>query len=438
MLINDYENQIFLGSGKKGEVFFFDPFHYDIGFIPLICEHQFNYSWEIIDDIDLYSRLIESDINIITYTFDIYLLEYPAGIFNDFNLSGLTAIPKYLFPFLKSIRGFLDLSGITELSDEAAAALSYHEGILDLQSLKEISPSGLSYLVNHKGVILHKNDIFLPNIKSGVYIIKPANEVGYGLVKLKSNNKSLTFIYDMYSGTSIKVIINNLYVFNFIDFLEGLGLTSQRQIIGRLGFEYDIVSNTREAINEFRKNNITENQRFYLGDDIYKIHHEEFLDDDSGQIISFDRPELFMSLGKPLTEENIELLISEPSVTEICLVKDIGYQFTSCISSLNTIEEDTSAKKEKWFKLTGCYRVFNDIDDLKYFVKDYLLSEFIESENFSFNGNLRPELKGILFWDTCDENNTNTTTFRIQDIFEITRYLILYNESWDELIYRTS
>jgi len=445
------DTTIFEGGGKTGEVFLFDGFE----IFPI---QYFNYDGDFVynkdlNDFNKLAKLIKVDLNAIKYL-DKYLNE-KEFLEGDLDLRELEEIPDFLNNIFSKQRGNLDLSSVEILSDEEALALSKHRGelilsglrsiedgvadrlskhsgILDLSGLEEISVISAKYLSNYEGILCLENLQTISEtaisslLESKGYIIcqgqlsneyrkKYADSIRCEKIFFDENNFSISYFSIVprlgICLDFIKNIDNKIYIIfdrkckiSIIDFLQAFRF-SQLYILNLFNVSFVQIRNNREDLEKGL------GQKFATK--IYRKWIEDFVDEDTEEVISLKRSEEIYNVNEKLTKGSIETLIELP-IEYIYLHSDTSLNFDLYLKSYAIGRASSIIEAQQLFYRSILMKDPDDNQTAEEFVKSYS-----DGQAINLGKEARNNLNSLLNLTTLQDNR-----LRLNDFIEIIKYLI--------------
>ncbi len=210
--------------------------------------------------------------------------------------------------------------------------------------------------------------------------------------------------------------INNV-MYAYIDRKKKLPVTT---LLRAIGFETDkdileIFVQTEEI--EVTRENLKKNIGQKLAARVLKSRVEDFVDEDTGEVISVERNELILERGSELTEENIEMILDSGVETILTLNKDADTSGYSII--FNTLQKDTSnTEKEAILHIYRQLRNADPADDAS--AREVIYNLFFSEKRYDLGDVGRYRINRKLGLDT----DPSVRVLTKEDIIEIIKYLI--------------
>ncbi len=210
--------------------------------------------------------------------------------------------------------------------------------------------------------------------------------------------------------------INNV-MYAYIDRKKKLPVTT---LLRAIGFETDkdileIFVQTEEI--EVTRDNLLKNIGQKLAARVLKSRVEDFVDEDTGEVISVERNELILERGSELTEENIEKILDSGVDTILTLNKDADTSGYSII--FNTLQKDTSnTEKEAILHIYRQLRNADPADDAS--AREVIYNLFFSEKRYDLGDVGRYRINRKLGLDT----DPSVRVLTKEDIIEIIKYLI--------------
>ena len=324
-------------------------------------------------------------------------------------LSGLTSIEEGVADRLSKHFGILDLSALEEISDISAKYLSKYQGILSLENLQTISETAISSLLETKGIIICQGQLY------NEYRKKYADSIRSEKMFFDENNLSISYFSIVpqlgISLDFIKNIDNIIYVvfdrkskISITDFLQAFGF-SILDILNLFNVSFVQIRNNREDLEKELGQK--------LATKIYKRWIEDFVDEDTEEVISLERSEEIYNVNEKLTRGSIERLIELP-IEYIYLQSDTSINFDlylkSCIIGIAT----NIIEAQRLFYRSMLNKDADDNQTAEEFVKSYSDGQAI---------NLGPEARKKLNETLCI-TTPRANGLYLEDYIQIINYLI--------------
>ena len=210
--------------------------------------------------------------------------------------------------------------------------------------------------------------------------------------------------------------INNV-MYAYIDRKKKLPVTT---LLRAIGFEKDkdileIFVQTEEIA--ATRNNLEKYIGQKLAARVLKSRVEDFVDEDTGEVISVERNEVVLERESELTEDNIELILDSGVETVLVLKEDANTSGYSII--FNTLQKDTSnSEKEAILHIYRQLRNADPADDAS--AREVIYNLFFSEKRYDLGDVGRYRINRKLGLDT----DPSVRVLTKEDIIEIIKYLI--------------
>ena len=210
--------------------------------------------------------------------------------------------------------------------------------------------------------------------------------------------------------------INNV-MYAYIDRKKKLPVTT---LLRAIGFEKDkdileIFVQTEEI--EATRANLEKYKGQKLAARVLKSRVEDFVDEDTGEVISVERNEVILERESELTEDNIELILDSGVETVLILKDDDSNSGYSII--FNTLNKDTSnSEKEAILHIYRQLRNADPADDAS--AREVIYNLFFSEKRYDLGDVGRYRINRKLNLDT----DPSVRVLTKEDIIEIIKYLI--------------
>ena len=375
------------------------------------------------------------------------------------------AYPDFLEVQLKSFKDFLQLDTPPELrkNDGLYKVFSENFPIADTRnnfvlefldyyidpprySIEECLERGLTYSVplkaklklyctdpDHEDFDTVIQDVFLGPIPymthNGTFVINGAERVvvsqlhrSPGVFFGSSIHANGTQLYSAriipFKGSWIEFAtdINNV-MYAYIDRKKKLPVTT---LLRAIGYENDKdilqIFNLAEEVVVTREN-LKANMGSKLAARVLKSWVEDFVDEDTGEVVSIERNEVVLERESELTEENIEIIL-DSKVRSILIHKEDG-QTSDYSIIFNTLQKDTSnSEKEAVWYIYRQLRNADPADDAS--AREVITNLFFSEKRYDLGEVGRYRINHKLNLDT----DPGVRVLTKEDIIEIIKYLI--------------
>ena len=375
------------------------------------------------------------------------------------------AYPDFLEVQLKSFKDFLQLDTPPELrkNDGLYKVFAENFPIQDTRnnfvlefldyyidpprySIEECLERGLTYSVplkaklklyctdpDHEDFDMVIQDVFLGPIPymtdNGTFIINGAERVvvsqlhrSPGVFFGSSVHANGTQLYSAriipFKGSWIEFAtdINNV-MYAYIDRKKKLPVTT---LLRAIGFENDKdileIFNLAEEVKVTRQN-LEERKGQKLAARVLKSWTEDFVDEDTGEVVSIERNEVILDRESELTDEAIEIIL-DSNVPTILIHKEDG-QSSDYSIIFNTLQKDTSnSEREAIWYIYRQLRNADPADDAS--AREVIFNLFFSEKRYDLGEVGRYRINKKLNLDT----DMSVRTLTKDDIIEIIKYLI--------------
>ena len=375
------------------------------------------------------------------------------------------AYPDFLEVQLKSFKDFLQLDTPPELrkNDGLYKVFAENFPIQDTRnnfvlefldyyidpprySIEECLERGLTYSVplkaklklyctdpDHEDFDMVIQDVFLGPIPymtdNGTFIINGAERVvvsqlhrSPGVFFGSSVHANGTQLYSAriipFKGSWIEFAtdINNV-MYAYIDRKKKLPVTT---LLRAIGFENDKdileIFNLAEEVKVTRQN-LEERKGQKLAARVLKSWTEDFVDEDTGEVVSIERNEVILDRESELTDEAIEIIL-DSNVPAILIHKEDG-QSSDYSIIFNTLQKDTSnSEREAIWYIYRQLRNADPADDAS--AREVIFNLFFSEKRYDLGEVGRYRINKKLNLDT----DMSIRTLTKEDIIEIIKYLI--------------
>ena len=375
------------------------------------------------------------------------------------------AYPDFLEVQLKSFKDFLQLDTPPELrkNDGLYKVFAENFPIQDTRnnfvlefldyyidpprySIEECLERGLTYSVplkaklklyctdpDHEDFDMVIQDVFLGPIPymtdNGTFIINGAERVvvsqlhrSPGVFFGSSVHANGTQLYSAriipFKGSWIEFAtdINNV-MYAYIDRKKKLPVTT---LLRAIGFENDKdileIFNLAEEVKVTRQN-LMERKGQKLAARVLKSWTEDFVDEDTGEVVSIERNEVILDRESELTEDAIEIIL-DSNVPTILIHKEEG-QSSDYSIIFNTLQKDTSnSEREAIWYIYRQLRNADPADDAS--AREVIFNLFFSEKRYDLGEVGRYRINKKLNLDT----DMSVRTLTKEDIIEIIKYLI--------------
>ena len=444
-------SSVFKDYGKAGEVLLFDG-NGIFNIIYFNANDVLTYD-EKFNDFKILAKFIEADINLIKYLseylnkkeflevdLDLWkLVEIPEFLHNLFaklrgklelnflkiltdndaqflskhigelELMNLVNISDISADYLSQHIGNLDLIRLESVTDITADHLSKHAGLLNLKNLENISKEGITYLLNHRGAIICKSKLY------NAYRERYSSVVNYE--KILFNDNDLSFIYlniapvngicvDFIKNidSSLDVVLDKRNTIPITDFLQALDLSSA-DILNLFKIHYSKIKNTKESLSQAL------GKRFF--ENVYRCWTEDFVDEETGDVVSIERNELLFNVNEVISTSAIEV-ISELQNETIYVLETISKQSEILFNSM--LKGNAQNNIEAIQKL---YRLINLEDPANDEISKEFAERFASGATINLGSEARKSLNNLL-----NISETRGDGLYKSDYIEIVKYLI--------------
>ena len=375
------------------------------------------------------------------------------------------AYPDFLEVQLKSFKDFLQLDTPPELrkNDGLYKVFAENFPIQDTRnnfvlefldyyidpprySIEECLERGLTYSVplkaklklyctdpDHEDFDMVIQDVFLGPIPymtdNGTFIINGAERVvvsqlhrSPGVFFGSSVHANGTQLYSAriipFKGSWIEFAtdINNV-MYAYIDRKKKLPVTT---LLRAIGFENDKdileIFNLAEEVKVTRQN-LVERKGQKLAARVLKSWTEDFVDEDTGEVVSIERNEVILDRESELTDDAIEFIL-DSNVPTILIHKEDG-QSSDYSIIFNTLQKDTSnSEREAIWYIYRQLRNADPADDAS--TREVIFNLFFSEKRYDLGEVGRYRINKKLNLDT----DMSVRTLTKEDIIEIIKYLI--------------
>jgi DNA-directed RNA polymerase subunit beta len=375
------------------------------------------------------------------------------------------AYPDFLEVQLKSFKDFLQLDTPPELrkNDGLYKVFAENFPIQDTRnnfvlefldyyidpprySIEECLERGLTYSVplkaklklyctdpDHEDFDMVIQDVFLGPIPymtdNGTFIINGAERVvvsqlhrSPGVFFGSSVHANGTQLYSAriipFKGSWIEFAtdINNV-MYAYIDRKKKLPVTT---LLRAIGFENDKdileIFNLAEEVKVTRQN-LEERKGQKLAARVLKSWTEDFVDEDTGEVVSIERNEVILDRESELTDDAIEIIL-DSNVPTILIHKEDG-QSSDYSIIFNTLQKDTSnSEREAIWYIYRQLRNADPADDAS--AREVIFNLFFSEKRYDLGEVGRYRINKKLNLDT----DMSVRTLTKEDIIEIIKYLI--------------
>jgi DNA-directed RNA polymerase subunit beta len=375
------------------------------------------------------------------------------------------AYPDFLEVQLKSFKDFLQLDTPPELrkNDGLYKVFAENFPIQDTRnnfvlefldyyidpprySIEECLERGLTYSVplkaklklyctdpDHEDFDMVIQDVFLGPIPymtdNGTFIINGAERVvvsqlhrSPGVFFGSSVHANGTQLYSAriipFKGSWIEFAtdINNV-MYAYIDRKKKLPVTT---LLRAIGFENDKdileIFNLAEEVKVTRQN-LVERKGQKLAARVLKSWTEDFVDEDTGEVVSIERNEVILDRESELTDDAIEIIL-DSNVPTILIHKEEG-QSSDYSIIFNTLQKDTSnSEREAIWYIYRQLRNADPADDAS--AREVIFNLFFSEKRYDLGEVGRYRINKKLNLDT----DMSVRTLTKEDIIEIIKYLI--------------
>jgi len=375
------------------------------------------------------------------------------------------AYPDFLEVQLKSFKDFLQLDTPPELrkNDGLYKVFAENFPIQDTRnnfvlefldyyidpprySIEECLERGLTYSVplkaklklyctdpDHEDFDMVIQDVFLGPIPymtdNGTFIINGAERVvvsqlhrSPGVFFGSSVHANGTQLYSAriipFKGSWIEFAtdINNV-MYAYIDRKKKLPVTT---LLRAIGFENDKdileIFNLAEEVKVTRQN-LVERKGQKLAARVLKSWTEDFVDEDTGEVVSIERNEVILDRESELTDDAIEIIL-DSNVPTILIHKEDG-QSSDYSIIFNTLQKDTSnSEREAIWYIYRQLRNADPADDAS--AREVIFNLFFSEKRYDLGEVGRYRINKKLNLDT----DMSVRTLTKEDIIEIIKYLI--------------
>ena len=375
------------------------------------------------------------------------------------------AYPDFLEVQLKSFKDFLQLDTPPELrkNDGLYKVFAENFPIQDTRnnfvlefldyyidpprySIEECLERGLTYSVplkaklklyctdpDHEDFDMVIHDVFLGPIPymtdNGTFIINGAERVvvsqlhrSPGVFFGSSVHANGTQLYSAriipFKGSWIEFAtdINNV-MYAYIDRKKKLPVTT---LLRAIGFENDKdileIINLAEGVKVTRQS-LEERKGQKLAARVLKSWTEDFVDEDTGEVVSIERNEVILDRESELTDEAIEIIL-DSNVPTILIHKEEG-QSSDYSIIFNTLQKDTSnSEREAIWYIYRQLRNADPADDAS--AREVIFNLFFSEKRYDLGEVGRYRINKKLNLDT----DMSVRTLTKEDIIEIIKYLI--------------
>ena len=375
------------------------------------------------------------------------------------------AYPDFLEVQLKSFKDFLQLDTPPELrkNDGLYKVFAENFPIQDTRnnfvlefldyyidpprySIEECLERGLTYSVplkaklklyctdpDHEDFDMVIQDVFLGPIPymtdNGTFIINGAERVvvsqlhrSPGVFFGSSVHANGTQLYSAriipFKGSWIEFAIDiNNVMYAYIDRKKKLPVTT---LLRAIGFENDKdileIFNLAEEVKVTRQN-LMERKGQKLAARVLKSWTEDFVDEDTGEVVSIERNEVILDRESELTEDAIEIIL-DSNVPTILIHKEEG-QSSDYSIIFNTLQKDTSnSEREAIWYIYRQLRNADPADDAS--AREVIFNLFFSEKRYDLGEVGRYRINKKLNLDT----DMSVRTLTKEDIIEIIKYLI--------------
>ena len=375
------------------------------------------------------------------------------------------AYPDFLEVQLKSFKDFLQLDTPPELrkNDGLYKVFAENFPIQDTRnnfvlefldyyidpprySIEECLERGLTYSVplkaklklyctdpDHEDFDMVIQDVFLGPIPymtdNGTFIINGAERVvvsqlhrSPGVFFGSSVHANGTQLYSAriipFKGSWIEFATDINYVmYAYIESKKKLPVTT---LLRAIGFENDKdileIFNLAEEVKVTRQN-LMERKGQKLAARVLKSWTEDFVDEDTGEVVSIERNEVILDRESELTEDAIEIIL-DSNVPTILIHKEEG-QSSDYSIIFNTLQKDTSnSEREAIWYIYRQLRNADPADDAS--AREVIFNLFFSEKRYDLGEVGRYRINKKLNLDT----DMSVRTLTKEDIIEIIKYLI--------------
>jgi hypothetical protein len=445
------DSSIFESEGKLGEVFLFDGYNIS-SIIHISDNNELVYSSDL-GNKNYISELIQKDFNVVKYITEYLNEKLYTEI--DLDLSDLNKIPEILKEFIAKQRGKLDLSslemlsvkeanelskhcgelilsGLISIEDGVADKLSKHSGILDLSALDEISDISAKYLSKYEGILCIENlqtisDTAISSLldTKGIIICqgqlyneyrkKYADSIRYEKIYFPEKNLSISYLsiipHDGICLDFIKNIDNIIYVvldkknrISITDFLQAFEY-SELDILNLFNVPFVQIKNQREELEKEIGSKFATK--------IYKKWVEDFVNEDTEEVISLEQCEEIYNINEKLTRDSIQTLIELP-IEYIYLQSDTSINIDLYLKSYLIGITTTIVEAQQLFYKSILFKDAYDNQIAEEFAKNYSDGKAV---------NLGPEGRKKLN-KQLDITSNQSDGLYLEDYMSIIKYLI--------------
>ena len=313
-------------------------------------------------------------------------------------------------------------------------------------SIEECLERGLTYSVplkaklklyctdpDHEDFDMVIQDVFLGPIpymtENGTFIINGAERVvvsqlhrSPGVFFGSSVHANGTQLYSAriipFKGSWIEFAtdINNV-MYAYIDRKKKLPVTT---LLRAIGFENDKdileIFNLAEEVKVTRQN-LTARKGQKLAARVLKSWTEDFVDEDTGEVVSIERNEVILDRESELTDDAIEIIL-DSNVPNILIHKEEG-QSSDYSIIFNTLQKDTSnSEREAIWYIYRQLRNADPADDAS--AREVIFNLFFSEKRYDLGEVGRYRINKKLNLDT----DMSVRTLTKEDIIEIIKYLI--------------
>ena len=210
--------------------------------------------------------------------------------------------------------------------------------------------------------------------------------------------------------------INNV-MYAYIDRKKKLPVTT---LLRAIGFENDKdileIFNLAEEVKVTRQN-LMERKGQKLAARVLKSWTEDFVDEDTGEVVSIERNEVILDRESELTEDAIEIIL-DSNVPTILIHKEEG-QSSDYSIIFNTLQKDTSnSEREAIWYIYRQLRNADPADDAS--AREVIFNLFFSEKRYDLGEVGRYRINKKLNLDT----DMSVRTLTKEDIIEIIKYLI--------------
>ena len=210
--------------------------------------------------------------------------------------------------------------------------------------------------------------------------------------------------------------INNV-MYAYIDRKKKLPVTT---LLRAIGFENDKdileIFNLAEEVKVTRQN-LVERKGQKLAARVLKSWTEDFVDEDTGEVVSIERNEVILDRESELTDDAIEIIL-DSNVPTILIHKEEG-QSSDYSIIFNTLQKDTSnSEREAIWYIYRQLRNADPADDAS--AREVIFNLFFSEKRYDLGEVGRYRINKKLNLDT----DMSVRTLTKEDIIEIIKYLI--------------